>query len=325
MLNHSPLVTLEEIYAARETIKDKVHRTPLAHSTFFSEATGTNVYLKHELFQKTGSFKVRGVSNKMNGLTDEEKRKGVITLSAGNHAQAVAWAATQYGIPSTVVMPHTSLVSKRDATRGYGGSVILSQDNLLADCLRIQKERDLYLVHPFDDLKIIAGHGTCGLEILEDVPDVDVVIVAVGGGGLISGVAAAIKQLKPDTLVYGVEPEGADGMTRSLAAGKPMSLKVNTIADGLAAPFVGEHNLHHTQAFVDQVVTVSDDQIRDALKLLWTRTKLFAEPAAAAPLAAMLNGKVDIPTGANVVCIVCGGNVDLDNLEHLLNTTGKNG
>ena len=312
------LVTLEEIYAARDTIADKVHRTPLAYSTFFSNATGTNLYLKHELFQKTGSFKVRGVSNKMNALTEEEKRKGVITLSAGNHAQAVAWGAAQYDIPSTIIMPQHSVVSKQIATRDYGGEVILSDGNLLEDCLRIQKERDLYLVHPFDDPKIIAGHATCGVEIIEDVPNVDVVIVAVGGGGLISGVAAAVKQLKPDTIVYGVEPEGADGMTRSLAAGKPVSLAVDTIADGLAAPFVGQHNLNHVQAFVDQVVTVNDDEIRAALKLLWTRTKLFAEPAAAAPLAAMLNHKLDIPQGTTVVCIVCGGNVDLDNLDNLL-------
>ena len=312
------LTTLAEIRAAREIIKDKVHRTPLAYSTFFSEATGANVYLKHELFQKTGSFKVRGVSNKMVSLTDEEKRKGVVTLSAGNHAQAVAWSATQYGIPSTVVMPAKSLVSKQEATRGYGGEVILSHGNLLEDCLRIQKERDLYLVHPFDDLKIIAGHGTCGLEIMEDVPNVDVVIVAVGGGGLISGVAAAVRQIKPNTIVYGVEPEGADGMMRSLAKGEPVSLSVNTIADGLAAPFVGEHTLRHTQAFVDQVVTVSDDEIRAALKLLWERTKLFGEPAAAAPLAAMLNNKLDIPAEANVVAIVCGGNVDLNSLQNLL-------
>lgn len=318
MPTETPLVTLDQIHAAGETIKDKVHRTPLAYSTFFSNLTQTNLYLKHELFQKTGSFKVRGVSNKMSLLSDEEKQKGVITLSAGNHAQAVAWAASQYNVPSTVVMPHNSVVSKQEATKGYGGDVILSEGSLLEDCLRIQKARDLCLVHPFDDLEIIAGHATCGVEILEDVPNPDVVIVAVGGGGLISGVAAAIKLLSPDTIVYGVEPEGADGMTRSLAAGEPVSLAVNTIADGLSAPFVGKHNLEHVQAFVDQVVTVSDDEIRAALKLLWTRTKLFAEPAASAPLAAMLNRKLAIPEGATVVCIVCGGNVDLDNIETLL-------
>ena len=285
-------VTLDQIKQAWDTVKDKVHRTPMSHSTFFSNETGCNIYLKEELFQKTGSFKVRGVSNKMNSLTDEEKAKGVITISAGNHAQAVAWSAAQYGIPATVCMPAHSVPSKQQATRDYGGEVILAEGPLLDTMLAIQKERDLYFVHPFDDPLIIAGHGTVGLEIVEDLPDVDVVLIGVGGGGLISGVAAAVKQLKPNAKIYGAEPENVPTMFNSLAAGEPATISSpKTIADGLAAPFAGVHNLAHVQAFVDDVVLVSEDEIRHALRLIWDRTKLMAEPAAAAPDGGSINGK----------------------------------
>ncbi len=312
------LVSCEEIDRAWLQIADHVHRTPLGQSSYFSQRIGTPIYLKQELFQKTGSFKVRGVLNKLQSLPADASEKGVITLSAGNHAQAVAWAATQSAIPATVVMPANSVVSKQMATREYGGEVILTEDNLLATCLEIQAERGAYLVHPFDDRLIIAGHGTVGNEILQDVPDVDVVVVGVGGGGLIAGVAAAIKQVRPKVRIIGVEPEGAAAMTKSLAKGEPVHLdKVDTIADGLAAPFVGEHNLRHVQAFVDQVVLVREDDIRVALRMIWERTKLLAEPAAATTLAALLTEKVSFQPGEKVCCILCGGNVDLDNLPSL--------
>ena len=314
----SHLVTLDQIAAAAHTIKGRVHRTGMTTSTYLSSESGMDVYLKLELFQKTGSFKVRGVSNKMASLTDEEKRNGVVTLSAGNHAQAVAWGATQYGIPSTVCMPATSLVSKQEATQEYGGQVVLVEGSLIEKALSLQNEHNLYLVHPFDDPTIIAGHATLGAEIIEDVPDVDVVLVSIGGGGLISGVAAAVKQLKPDVKVYGIEPDGAPGMTLSLAKGEPVTLgSLNTVADGLAAPFVGKHNLAHVQAFVDEVVTVTDEEILWGLKILWERCKLAAEPAAGAPIAALLKGKFDIPAGSKVVSVVCGGNVNLANFEKL--------
>ena len=316
---NSTLVQLDQIRQAWQTIGRKVHRTPLMGSTFFSEATNTNLSLKLELFQKTGSFKVRGVTNKMNSLTDDEKRNGVISLSAGNHAQAVAWAAAQYGIPATLIMPTNCVPAKQAATRGYGAEVMLTDGHLLDYCLQIQKERDLYLVHPFDDPKIIAGHGTIGLEIIEDVPDVEYVIVGIGGGGLMSGISAAVKQLKPDVTVIGVEPEGATTMTQSLAKGEPVYLdSVNTIADGLAAPFVGQHNLRHVQEFVDEIVIVSDDDIRAAMKDIWARCKVVAEPAACASVAALVSGKISVPTEANVVCMVSGGNVDWDVLGSLI-------
>lgn len=313
------LVSIDQIKAAWTTIQDKVHRTPMSRSTFFSNQIGCNIYLKEELFQKTGSFKVRGVSNKMNSLSAEEKAKGVITISAGNHAQAVAWSAAQYGIPATVCMPATSVPSKQAATRGYGGEVLLVEGNLLDYMQKVQKERDLYFVHPFDDPFTIAGHGTVGLEIIEDLPDVDVVLIGVGGGGLISGVAAAVKQLKPDVKVYGAEPIDVPTMTKSLEKGEPATLtQTKTIADGLAAPFVGGKNLAHVQAFVDDIALVSEDEMRHALRLIWDRTKLMVEPAAAAPMAALLTGKIKVPAGSNICVIMCGGNVNLDDVSNLL-------
>jgi threonine dehydratase len=252
-------------------------------------------------------------------LTPEDKKKGVITLSAGNHAQALAWAATRSGVASTVVMPAASVKSKVEATRGYGGEVILSEGDLLKTCLSIQAERGLVLVHPFDDPMIIAGQGTVGLEILEDLPQVDAVIVGVGGGGLISGIATALKARRPEVRVIGVEPEGASAMTQSLHRGEPVHLdRVDTIADGLAAPFAGVHTLAHVQAYVDDVLTVTDREIVEAMGLIMERCKVVAEPAAASTLAALLSGKTDLPTGSVVLCVLSGGNVDKERIQELL-------
>ncbi len=319
MQNETHLVTLEEILTAQSAIKDKVHRTPMAYSSFFSNLTGHEVSLKLELFQKTGSFKVRGVSNKMASLSPEAMKKGVITLSAGNAAQAVAWGATQYGVPSTVIMPQNSVVMKQHATRGYGGDVLLTDGNLLEYCMQVKEERDLTLVHPFDDLHLIAGHGSLGLEILEDLPECDVVFVGIGGGGLISGVATAVKHKNPNTKIIGVEPEGAPTLTNSLEKGEALPLSdVNTIADGLGAPFAGKHTYQHVKAFVDEVVLVSEGEIKTALRMIWERCKVMAEPAAAASVAALIHNKVELPTGSNVCCVISGGNVDLDQVDKLL-------
>ena len=313
------LVQLPDVYAAREFIVGKVHRTPTVHSNYFSKKTNTNLYFKQELFQKTGSFKVRGVLNKLKELTDEQKKNGIISLSAGNHAQAVAWAASQFGIESTLVMPETAVQTKLQATRDYGGYIETTGGSLLECCLAIQEERNLTLVHPFDDPLIIAGQGTVGLEIIEDVPELDYVITGVGGGGLISGIATAVKAKNSDAKIIGVEPEGAQTMTRALVKGAPVHLThVNTVADGLAAPFVGQHNLAHVQELVEQIVLVSDAEIITALKLLWERCKVLAEPAAAAGIAALLHHKLDIPRGATVVCVLSGGNVDINGLRNLI-------
>ncbi len=313
------LIGLADIQDAQKVIADRLHRTPMMTSSTLSAQTGLDLSLKLELFQKTGSFKPRGVLNNLHHLSPEARQAGVISLSAGNHAQALAWAATQVGAPSTLVMPAGAIRSKIEATRGYGGEVVLTEGDLLATCLQIQQERGLTLVHPFDDLKTIAGQGTLGLEVMEDASGTDAVLVGVGGGGLISGVAAAVKARKPEARVIGVEPEGAAVMTRSLREGAPVHVdQLDTIADGLAAPFVGVRNLLHVQAYVDEMVVVPDEAIVDAMKMLMERCKVVAEPAGAAPLAALLCRAARLPAGGRTVCVVSGGNVDLERLKLLL-------
>jgi threonine dehydratase len=307
------LLSVDSIEEARERISGRVHTTPVFSATTLGRAADVRLHLKAELFQRTGSFKPRGVFNKLLSLPAAQLERGVVSLSAGNHAAALAHGAAALGTRATVVMPAAAARSKVEATRAYGGEVVLTDNGLLETCLEIQRSRDLALVHPFDDPLIIAGQGTVGLEILADVPDVDAVMVPVGGGGLVSGIAAAIKQREPRVKVIGVEPEGADAMTRSLREGHPVHIGApRTIADGLAAPFAGEHTLRHVQRFVDAVVTVTDDEIVAALRLLWTRSKLAAEPSGAAGMAALLAGRLDLPAGSTVVAVISGGNIDLD-------------
>lgn len=308
------LTTLPDIEAALPLVRANLHRTPMVSSSSLNQLTGVDLRFKAEMFQKTGSFKPRGILHKINSLSDDERQRGVISISAGNAAQAVAFSAQKLGIPATVVMPENAVQSKADATRGYGARVILhgTAKDLLPKMQEIQATEGQTFIHPFDDLRVIAGHGTLGLEILEDEPAPDYVFVGVGGGGLISGVAAAIKLSNPSVKVIGVEPEGAPAMMRSLEANAPQRLEsVNTIADGLAAPFAGAHCLRHVQAFVDEVVLVSDDEIAQAMHLIMERCKLVTEPAAAAGFAALLTRKVAVPNGAKVVCLLSGGNVDM--------------
>lgn len=314
-----PLVSIDQIRDAARAIAPYVHRTPSSGSAYISEQIGARVTLKLELFQKTGSFKSRGVINTLRQLSPEERGRGVVSLSAGNHAQALAWGAAQFGIPAVIVMPATAVQSKVEATLAYGGEVVRTSEDLLATALAIQKERRLTLVHPFDDPRIIAGQGTVGIEIVEDVPDLDVVVVACGGGGLLSGVAAAVRALRPQALVIGVEPEGAAVMTRSLEAGAPQRLASwKTVADGLATPFAGVHTYAHARMLVDEIVLVSDSEILHGMRVLMERCKLFAEPAAGAAIAALLTGRLRIAPGSSVVPIVCGGNVDLARVAALL-------
>ncbi len=319
MSGNTQMVTLEEIREAQKFLKGLVHRTPMVGSEYLSNRIGARIVLKLELFQKTGSFKVRGVLNKLNALTDEEKKRGVVSLSAGNHAQSLAYAASQQGIESLIVMPEGASQTKIAATEGYGGRVHLAGGDLQEATEAVQREGGLTMVHSFDDLKIIAGAGTVGLEILEDEPEVDVVVSGIGGGGLISGVAAAIKQQKPLVRVVGVEPEGADAISRSLKSGTPEKLeKRETVADGLAAPFAGEHTLAHVQKFVDEVVRLPDNEILEAMVVLMERCKLVVEPAAAAGVAALLSGRVSVPKGSTVACVISGGNVGVRELRSLL-------
>ncbi len=316
------LTTLATLQAARARIGGAVHRTPTFTATSLGAPLGLALHLKAELFQKTGSFKVRGVLNKVRQLPPAEIARGFITLSAGNHGAALSWAARAAGSRATVVMPAHAVASKVAAVRAYGGEPVLTAGPLIDEVKRIQAERRLTLVHPFDDPDIIAGHASAGLEILEDVAEPDVVIVPIGGGGLISGIASAIKLSRPATRVIGVEPVGADVMSRSLAAGRPEKMaKLDTIADGLAAPFAGQHTFAYVKEFVDQIVLVDDGAILGALRILITRAKLAAEPAGAATLAAVLSGAVRFPAKARVVCFVSGGNANPAVLQQALGST----
>jgi len=313
---------LREIEATRGRIAGKVHRTPMFTSTTLGERLGVEISLKAENFQKTGSFKARGAYNNIVQLTDDEKARGVITVSAGNHAAAVAWAAKAAGVAATVVMAESASPVKVAATRGYGAEVILhgaTSAEAFAEMYRLRAERNLTFIHPFDSPRTLAGTGTIGLELLEDVPDVDMVVVGIGGGGLIGGIAAAIGQAKPSARIIGVEPTGADAMMRSLAAGEVVHLdRVNTIADGLAPPFVGALPLASVQRYVADVIALTDDEITEGMRFLIERCKLVVEPAGAAATAAVLLGKVPLRPGEKVAIIVSGGNIDVPTLKRYL-------
>ena len=312
--------TLDALRAARAGITGSIHHTPLLHSRAMSERAGVPVYLKCENLQRTGSFKVRGALHKMRSLAPEERTRGVITISAGNHAQAVAWAASALGIASTVVMPEAASPTKVRASRGYGAEVILHGDpgQAFARAFELAKERDLVFVHPFDDPYVVEGQASCMLEVLEDLPDAATVLVPIGGGGLVSGVAAAVAATGADVAIWGVEPFGAAAMHRSLEMGHAVHLDtVSTIADGLKAPMAGSLNYGLVRDHARGVLLVDDDAIARALKLLLERTKLLVEPAGAAGLAALLEGLVPDLRGP-VVVMLSGGNVDVELLARLL-------
>lgn len=314
-------LTLPKLHLAQALIRDRVHRTPLLPSRTLSERVGAPVLLKCENLQKTGAFKVRGALHRLLTLTDEQRKRGVVTISAGNHAQAVAWAATACGVHSVVVMPEGASPTKVRASREYGAEVILHGDATAAfvRVREIAEERGLTFVHPFDDVAVVAGHASCGLEIVEDCPDVGTIVVPVGGGGLSSAVTAAVVATGVPASVWGVEPTGAAGMHRSLAEGRAIHLDtVNTVADGLAAPMAGVLNHAILDAHAAGVVVVDDDDIIRALKLLLERTKLLVEPSGAAGLAALLSDSIDVDADRPVVIVLSGGNVDLVQLAGLL-------
>lgn len=313
------MIELGDFTSAQQIIAGGVHRTPLISSTTLGKRTDTHLHFKAEVFQKTGSFKPRGAINKLHHLTEEERKRGVVTISAGNLAQGLAYAASLLGISATVVMPHTTPLNKVNASKGYGAEVVLTEGDLLVTCLEVQKKRNLTFVHPFDDPHMVAGHGTIGLEILEDLPEVDVVFVPVGGGGLISGIATAIKLNKPAVKIVGVEPVGASAMWQSLQQKAVVHLdRMDTVADGLAAPFVGELNLSLVRQYVDELVLVSDDEMIEALCLILERCKLLTEPAGVAGFAALLFEKAKVPSGSETVCLLSGGNIDLNRLGTFL-------
>ncbi len=309
------MITLADVEAARDRIREVVRHTPLDHSHTFSDRTGAEVYLKLENMQRTGAFKIRGASNKIQQLSDAEREAGVVTASAGNHAQGVALAATRAGVSSTVVMPEYAPISKVKATEGYGANVVLHGEDYDAAAARaheIEREEGRVYVHAFDDPDIMAGQGTIGLEILEDCPDVETVVVPIGGGGLISGIATAVKA-KTDARVVGVQAEGASSVVPSLAKGERVELdRVDTIADGIATRSVGERTFEVIRERVDEVVTVPDEAIASAVVAALERSKALVEGAGAVSLAAVLEREFDYDEGEVVVAAMCGGNIDLN-------------
>jgi threonine dehydratase len=312
------MLSYEDVLAAREHVEQVAVRTPVNYSHSFSELTGAAINLKLENTQRTGAFKIRGAMNRIAALTDEERERGVVTASAGNHAQGVALAATRAGVDSTIVMPKYAPVSKVEATRRYGGEVVLhgiDYDEAQAHAHEIEREQDKVYVHAFEDERVMAGQGTIGLEIAKQCPDVDTVVVPIGGGGLISGVATALKGALDDVRVVGVQAAGADSAARSVREGRRVELSgVDTVADGIAVREVGEHTFPYISERVDEVVTVDDEAIAETLTLLLERSKTVVEGAGAVALAAVLEERFEYEEGEVIVPALCGGNIDMNTL-----------
>ena len=310
----------KKIELARNKLADVIYRTPTVHSDAISKLTGFEVFLKLENLQKAGSFKIRGAYFKMSRLSPSQKKMGVVAASAGNHAQGVALAASLLGIHATIVMPEGSSIAKQEATRSYGGKVILfgsDVDQALRHAKEMEKDGKIF-VHPFDDEEIIAGQGTLGIEILEDVPEVETVVVPVGGGGLISGISTIVKRRRPRVRVIGVQSAHAPSAVASLAKRKIVEVKIRpTLADGIALRKIGERAFPILQKNVDQIVTVQEDEIASAILMLMERKRVVAEGAGATPLAALLSGRPKI-RGRRVVLVISGGNIDFNLLDRII-------
>lgn len=323
------MVTLDKIYHAAHVLKSVVRHTDLIKAPAINP--DVDIWLKPENLQVTGSFKVRGSGYMISQLSEEEKTKGVIACSAGNHAQGVALAATKYGIKSVICLPDGAPISKVEATKGYGAEVVMVEgvyDDAYAEAIRLRDEKGYTFIHPFDAENVIAGQGTIGLEIMNEMPDVDAIIVPIGGGGLISGVALAAKKLNPAVKVYGVQAAGAPSMYNSIKDGKIERLDgVATIADGIAVKEPGENTFEYVKEFVDEIVTVSEDEIATAILTLIEQHKMIAEGAGAVSVAAAMFDKVPVK-GKKVVCIVSGGNIDVTILSRVikrgLSRSGRN-
>jgi len=314
-------VSPADVIAARARIAPHVDRTPLFASATLGRMTGTTLGLKAENLQRTGSFKARGAVNAVLQLSPEQRARGIVTLSAGNHGQGLAFAAALLGVRCVVFMPEGAVPSKVAAITGYGAEARFAPTmaTVFAAMDEFRAAHGLHFVHPFADPDVVAGQGTVGLEILDDRPDVEAVVVCVGGGGLLAGVALAIKAQRPDVRVIGVEPEGAAAVSRSLEAGHPITLdRIETVADGLAAPFAAALTQEIIARCVDDVILVSDDEILEAMRVILERTKLLVEPAGAAAVAGLLTGKTGLATGTIAIATLSGGNIDREGLKRLL-------
>ena len=314
------MLRLYNYIESKEKLKTIINKTKIIHSDVFSRETGNDIYIKPENLQRTGSFKIRGAYNKMTKLTPEEKSRGVITSSAGNHAQGVALAAEKLGIKSIIVMPKYTPLIKVEGTRSYGAEVILegeTYNDAHSKALELQRENGYTFVHPFDDEDIIEGQGSIALEILEEVPDTDIILVPVGGGGLISGVASAAKLMNPNIKIIGVEPEGAASALAALKNGAPIKVDdINTIADGTAVNKIGDLNFHYINEYVDEIITVSDYELMESFLLLVERHKIISENSGILPIAGLKKLK---EKGKKVVCILSGGNIDVLTISSMIN------
>ena len=312
MATTGSLISLDDVYRARERIGDRLHRTPMLSSATLSKQVGADVWFKAELLQRTGAFKPRGVLNKLATLTDDEKKRGVISISAGNHAQALAYASALEGIDALVVMWQTASPMKIAAARGYGATIDTEAADIPAAFERLDElieSTGRTLVHPYDDPYVMAGQGTVGLEMIEDLPEADIVLVQVGGGGLISGIATAVKGMRPDARVIAVEPERSPALHESLKAGKPVTVEAKSIADGLNGPYAGANCVRVCTELGVESVLVTEDALEEAFRFMYGRMKLACEVAGAATAAALLSGVVVPEQGQTVAAVVSGGNV----------------
>ena len=312
---------LNEIEKAAKRLEPIIHRTKIEMSKTFSDMTGGSIYLKYENQQKTGSFKIRGAANKITALVERGEVTSVVASSAGNHAQGVAYASHVNNIPATIVMPKSAPIAKVSATEGYGAKVVLHgdcYDDAYNKAVEIQEKEGATFLHPFDDYEVMAGQGTIGIEILEDLPTVDLILVPAGGGGLLAGIAACVKQINPRVKIIGVQAEGAPAIAESFKTKTHVvSESVRTIADGIQVKSPGEKTIELINKYADDVVLVSDAEISAAILLLLERTKQMVEPAGATTLAAVLNGKVDVK-GKRVVCLLSGGNIDVGFIHRII-------
>ena len=301
-------------------INKYIHKTPIVSSSSLNKIYNTNIFFKLELFQKTGSFKTRGAINKLLKLSDLERDKGVITISAGNHAQAISWACSQFNIKSKIVMPFDASPSKVEATKSYGGEVILTKNNMMDECNDIKEREGLTFVHPFDDIDIILGQGTIGVEIIEKLNNIDYAFISIGGGGLISGIACVLKSINPKIKIIGVEPINSNVMTKSISSNKPETFDTNinkTLADGLAAPFAGNLTFEFVKKYVDEIINVSENEMIESMRVIIERLKVIPEAAASACFVPILKNKLNIKKNTNSIIVLCGGNIDLDKLKKL--------
>ena len=312
--------SLDNFNSVLKRISPYINKTPIISSSSLNDMFDLDIFFKLELMQKTGSFKSRGAINKVLQLSEEERSRGVVAISAGNHAQATSWACSQFGIKSKIIMPHTASQSKIDATESYGGEVILTKEKMMDTCQKLIDEENLSFVHPFDDPDILMGQGTVALEVISEIKNLDYAFVSIGGGGLIAGMACVLKQINPKIKIIGVEPINSNVMTNSIKSGKPEifdTINNKTIADTLAAPFAGKITFEYVKEYVDDIINVSEDEMIESLRMMIERLKIVPEPSASACFVPIVFNKLNVPSKSKCLVVVCGGNIDLKRIKSL--------